>query len=99
MSPDYRNWAGGDRVPSARRHARRRRFGSPQSVSTIRFRTSNVFSRWHETSRMSRPHKILVVEEEPLVLEATALALTRAGYTVEATQDVFCLPLRVGRFR
>jgi DNA-binding response OmpR family regulator len=48
---------------------------------------------------MSRDYKILVVDDEPLVLDATALALRRAGYTVEVTQDVFCLPLRVGQFR
>jgi DNA-binding response OmpR family regulator len=43
--------------------------------------------------------RILVVDDDPLVLRAIALMLERAGYTVESTTDVFGLPLRVGRFR
>lgn len=43
--------------------------------------------------------RILIVDDDPLVLESTALALQREGYEVETTSDVFALPLRVGRFR
>ena len=49
----------------------------------------------------SKPHpfKILIVDDDPTVLESTALILERAGYCVEKTTDVFGLPLRVGNFR
>jgi two-component system, OmpR family, response regulator len=43
--------------------------------------------------------RILVVDDDTSVLEATALALTRAGHEVETTSDVFGLPLRVGAFK
>jgi DNA-binding response OmpR family regulator len=48
---------------------------------------------------METPVRILIVDDDPLVLGSTALTLERAGYTVDSTADVFGLPLRVGRFR
>jgi two-component system OmpR family response regulator len=43
--------------------------------------------------------KILIVDDDTSVLEATALALTRAGHQVETTSEVFGLPLRIGSFK
>lgn len=43
--------------------------------------------------------KVLVIDDDANVLEATALTLTRFGYEVETTSDVFGLPLKVGSFR
>jgi DNA-binding response OmpR family regulator len=43
--------------------------------------------------------RILVVDDDTSVLEATALALTRTGHEVETTSEVFGLPLRVGSFK
>ncbi len=43
--------------------------------------------------------RILIVDDNSTVLEATALALTRGGHEVETTSEVFGLPLRVGTMR
>jgi len=43
--------------------------------------------------------RILMVDDDASVLEAIALALTRAGHDVETTSEVFGLPLRVGQFK
>ncbi len=43
--------------------------------------------------------RILIVDDDTSVLEATALALTRSGHEVETTSEVFGLPLRVGTFK
>lgn len=42
--------------------------------------------------------KVLVVDDDEMVLSVTARALERAGYQVDATSDVFGLPIRVGTF-
>jgi two-component system OmpR family response regulator len=51
-----------------------------------------------QSSKMA-PFKILIVDDDPNVLDSTALILERAGYSVEKTTEVFGLPLRVGSFR
>lgn len=43
--------------------------------------------------------KVLVVDDDETVLDATSYILTRAGYDVEATSEGLGLPLKVGKFR
>jgi DNA-binding response OmpR family regulator len=40
---------------------------------------------------------LLVVDDDPSVLDAVKLVLERAGYDVETTTDVFGLPLRLSK--
>jgi CheY-like chemotaxis protein len=42
--------------------------------------------------------KVLVVDDDEMVLAVTVRTLERAGYVVDATSDVFGLPMRVGAF-
>jgi DNA-binding response OmpR family regulator len=42
--------------------------------------------------------KVLLVDDDSTVLAATSVALTKAGYQVESTSDVFALPLKIGTF-
>ncbi|MGZ3450502.1 MAG: response regulator [Polyangiales bacterium] len=65
-----------------------------------------VLTHLHWSARSIRPAfakvplmaKILVVDDDEMVLSATARALQRAGHVVDATSDVFGLPIRVGSF-
>ncbi len=41
--------------------------------------------------------KLLVVDDDPAVLQAVYLLVGRAGYDVETTSDVFGLPLQIGK--
>jgi two-component system OmpR family response regulator len=43
--------------------------------------------------------KLLIVDDDQGVLDALTVILTRAGYEVQSTDDVFGLPFFVGQFK